>query len=247
MSLVLKYQKTDVVEFDKKNYFFRIANIYLENDAKIMYVKYLNMLSVISEKIQNFYLNTISSVYTEIHSDGAILSNIDKNLLLIIDNLNNTIINMLMIFQNDNYESDRFNSTIEKDLIVLYDVIKNYDFEYYMNKAFDEWVKISEIVHEYLTINIKLFKQEDNKNPFVKLLQNIGIIEKKPKKIKQLMSQCQVKYLEYDPNFIQKDKSNKSKKSKNEDESNLLRKTAMISVAGTVVVVGAWTVSSSIQ
>lgn len=246
MSLVLKYQKTDVVEFDKKNYFFRIANIYLENDAKILYVKYLNMLSVISEKIQNFYLNTISLVYTEIHGDNSVLSIIDEDLLLNINNLNNTIINMLMIFQNDDYESDRYNSTIEKDLIVLYDVIKNYDFEYYMNKAFDEWVKISEIVHEYLTINIKLFKEKDNDiNPVVKFLQNIGFMNNKPKNIKQLTGKCQDKYLKYDPNFTQKDKLNKSNKFKNEHQSNFVKNTVIIGgvAVGGVAVAGAWAVS----
>ena len=201
MSLVVNYQKTDVVEYNKKFYFFRIADIYLENNDKIKYIKYLNMLSVISEKIQNFYLNTISLVYTEIHGDNSVLSIIDEDLLLNINNLNNTIINMLMIFQNDDYESDRFNSTIEKDLIVVYDIIKNYDFEYYMNKAFDEWDKISEIALQYLQINLKLFDEEDEDddiNPVVKLLQNIGIINNKPKKVKQLMIQCQIKYLEYD-------------------------------------------------
>ena len=201
MSLVAKHQKTDVIEFDKKNCFFRIANIYLENNAKLKYSKYLTMLSDISQMIKNFYLNKISVVYTEVHNDGSILSNVDEDLLFDINNLNNTIINMLMIFQNDDYESNRFNSTIEKDLIVVYDIIKNYDFEYYMNKAFDEWDKISEIALQYLQINLKLFDEEDEDddiNPVVKLLQNIGIINNKPKKVKQLMIQCQIKYLEYD-------------------------------------------------
>ena len=241
MSLVVSYQKTDVVEYNKKFYFFRIADIYLENNDKIKYIKYLNMLSVISEKIQNFYLNTISLVYTEIHGDNSVLSIIDEDLLLNINNLNNTIINMLMIFQNDDYESDRYNSTIEKDLIVVYDVIKNYDFEYYMNTAFDEWVKISEIICKYLTINIKLFKEEDNDiNPVVKFLQNIGIMNNKPKNIKQLTGKCHNKYLKYDPNFTQKDKLNKSNKFKNEDESNFVRNTAII---GGVAVAGAWAIS----
>ena len=241
MSLVVSYQKTDVVEYNKKFYFFRIADIYLENNDKIKYIKYLNMLSVISEKIQNFYLNTISLVYTEIHGDNSVLSIIDEDLLLNINNLNNTIINMLMIFQNDDYESDRYNSTIEKDLIVVYDVIKNYDFEYYMNTAFDEWVKISEIICKYLTINIKLFKEEDNDiNPVVKFLQNIGIMNNKAKNIKQLTGKCHNKYLKYDPNFTQKDKLNKSNKFKNEDESNFVRNTAII---GGVAVAGAWAIS----
>ena len=171
MALIEKNCCSDLKEFDHKNYFFRVANIYLENNEKTKYVKYLNTLNVISKKIQNFYENKLSMVYSEYHNGGIIVSNIEEKLLIEINNLNNTIIHMLMIFQIDNYESVKFNSSIEKELIKIYDIINHYDFDYYMNKAFDEWFKISIISDEYLTINIKLFNDEDDDfNPITKLL-----------------------------------------------------------------------------
>ena len=55
------------------------------------------MLFVISENSE-FLFEYNSLVYTEIHGDNSVLSIIDEDLLLNINNLNNTII-ILMIFQ----------------------------------------------------------------------------------------------------------------------------------------------------
>jgi len=242
MSLTIVKNNYDLVEFNKNKYFFRIANILLENNKNHEYVDYLIMLNEISEKIQDFYINTISNVYTECHNDGSIISTINNDLLDTIQSLNKTIINMLMIFfQSNNYESDRYNSNIQKELINVYRVINEYDFDYYMNKANDDWSSISLIVEKYMEININYFnEEEDDFNPITKLL---TFFDSKPKKTKQLTGNYQVRYIENGSNHseevrpVQSVKKKNSKKSKNKSNS-------LIPILGGICVAGAWFVSS---
>lgn len=247
MSLTVINKKSDIVEYDENKYFFRIADILLENNEKIKYLNYLKLLDKISFKIQDFYLETISRVYTECHNEGMLISTIDNDLLDTIQNLNKTIIHNLMNFQCENYESDRYNTNIEKEFIKVYRIINNYDFNYYLVKAFDEWTSIQDLVDTYRTINIKYFNEEDEDdlNPFSKLL---SFFDSKPKNTKQLTGNYQVKYIEDSSSYpeeigtIQKVKK-KNKKSKNKDKSNTVKNTVI--GIGIGIVATAWYASKS--
>ena len=187
MSLITINKNSDLIEFDEKNYFFRVADIFLENNEKISYVNYLQTLTKISDIIQDFRLNEISKIYSEESIDGVITSNISEETLSKITKINKKIIDELMKYETNNFESTKLNTNIKKELIKICQIINDYDIDYYMNKAFKEWIKINQIIQHYLTINIKFFNEVDDDNIITKLLTyfNINIFSKskEPKRL----------------------------------------------------------------
>ena len=94
MSLTVVQNNHDLVEFNKNKYFFRVADIFLENNKKTEYVDYLLKLNEIYGIIQDFSNSTISNVYRERHDDGSVISTINNDLLITIKNLNQKFINI---------------------------------------------------------------------------------------------------------------------------------------------------------
>ena len=76
MSLTVVQNNHDLVEFNRNKYFFRVADIFLENNKKTEYVDYLLKLNEIYGIIQDFSNSTISNVYRERHDDGSVISTI---------------------------------------------------------------------------------------------------------------------------------------------------------------------------
>jgi hypothetical protein len=250
MSLTVVQNNHDLVEFNRNKYFFRVADIFLENNKKTEYVDYLLKLNEIYGIIQDFSNSTISNVYRERHDDGSVISTINSNLLITIKNLNQRIINMISIFDTNNYESDRYNSDTEREFLKIYGIINDYDFEYYMEKATYDWLSISRLSEMYMTININYFNdEEDDFNIITKLLTFTGI---RPKNTKQLTGKCKILYIEDSSNYPEEVRTTKkvkknNKKSKNKDQhtnqSNYAKDAVTAGIVGGVAVAGVYYVS----
>ena len=247
MSLTVVQNNHDLVEFNRNKYFFRVADIFLENNKKTEYVDYLLKLNEIYGIIQDFSNSTISNVYRERHDDGSVISTINSDLLINIKNLNQKFINMISIHNTNNYESDRYNSDTDREFLKIYGIINDYDFEYYMEKATDDWLSISRLSEMYMTININYFnEEEDDFNIITKLLTFAGI---KPKHNKQLTGKCKILYIEDSSNYPEEVRTIKKvkKKSKNKDERTNQSNLAKGAVAAGIVsgvAVGAYYVSN---
>ena len=165
MSLIEKNQKSDIIEFDDKNYFFRIPDIYLENNEKINYINYLKTIMNISYTIKDFCLKKISNIYSEESFDGIVTLNIPSEIFDEINKINNSIIDKLK-------EYEKINTNVDSILKVIYEIINKYDIDYYINKAHDEWIEINLNAEFYLGVKIKLFIDDhaDNKFNIFKLL-----------------------------------------------------------------------------
>ena len=199
-----KSSSSSVIKHYDKNIFLKIADIYLEHNNQIQYVEYLNQLTMISKKIKSFYLNKISRVYSEVDINGNVTYNIDDIIFNNIKSLNNTIKEILSLFENNNYTSKKYNTDIIFTLKELYEIVEQYNFDYYQNYAYNEWDQLNNNIQTYLKINLNYFYNKEinkKKNPLKILLSSLSN-ESNTKNLKQITNQ---KY--YSDSSIQKDES----------------------------------------
>ena len=201
MSLV-KTHNNKLLKFDDVNSILKIANIFIENQNRTLYFDYLNDISDISSKVEDFYQNHIRKVKVTINSNGEEIYDIKNSLIDEIKYFNIYLIHNFSKYKNTkNYYSKQYQCNLHSIIDDVVRIISGYDFYYYYHNAKFEWRDIRKDVTQYLTINLKIFiemdeAEEKNKKITFRSVFKFLSWNEKPKQIEQSKQIEQPKQIE---------------------------------------------------